>query len=83
MLSTELNLRLSQVKDSLMNILQLQIRCAINSVYSDRVIPETQNIMGSMSFGQSDTESCLSINKQEKKREEINRLKNKIYKEGL
>ena len=43
LLSEKLNLRLSQVTDSLMNILQLQITRTINSAINDRVIPELQN----------------------------------------
>ena len=39
MLSEELNLRLSHVTDSIMNILQVQITRAINSAINDRVIP--------------------------------------------
>ena len=42
MLSEELNLRLSQVADSLMNILQVQITKAINSAINNSVIPEIQ-----------------------------------------
>ena len=56
-LSGELNLMLSQVKDSLMIILQVQISRAINSAINDRVIPEIQKAMGRLSSGERDTES--------------------------
>ena len=58
----------------------MQVRSAINSVFNYAVIPEIQNIMGSMSFGQRSTESGSSNNIQENKREEINGLKAKLTK---
>ena len=63
MLSGKSNLRLSQMKDSLMNILQVQISRAISSAINGRVIPEIQNAMGTLSSGQRDTESGSSPNK--------------------
>ena len=60
MLSRDLNLRLSQVKNSLMNILQVQLNKAINSAINCRVIPEIQTAMGTLSSGQRDTESGSS-----------------------
>ena len=79
MLSGELNLRLSQVKDSLMNILQVQISRAINSAINDRVIPEIQNAMDTLSSRQRDIESGSSPNNHED-REGSNRFKTKISK---
>ena len=79
MLSEELNLRLSQVKDSLMKILQVQITRVINSAIIDRVIPEIQNAMGTLSSRQWGNESRSSPNNQED-REESNGLKTKITK---
>ena len=79
MLSEELNLRLSQVADSLMNILQVQITKAINSAINNKVIPAIQNAMGTLSPGQKDTESGSSQNNQED-REGSNGLKTKIIK---
>ena len=79
MLSEELTLRLSQVADSLMNILQVQITKAINSAINNSVIPEIQNAMGTLSSGQRDTESGSSQNNQED-REGSNGLKTKIIK---
>ena len=79
MLSEELNLKLSQVKDSLMNILQVQITRVINSAINDIVMPEIQNAMGTLSPGQRDTESGSSPNNQED-REGSNGLKTKITK---
>ena len=66
MLSGKLNLRLSQVKDSLMNILQVQI-CS-------RLIPEIQNAMGTLFSGQRDTEY------NQEHREGSNEFKTKITK---
>ena len=66
MLSGKLNLRLSQVKDSLMNILQVQI-CS-------RGIPEIQNAMGTLFSGQRDTEY------NQEHREGSNEFKTKITK---
>ena len=65
LLSEELNLRLSQVTDSLMNFLQVQITRAINSAINDKMVPEIQNIMGTLSSGQKDTESGSSPNNQD------------------
>ena len=65
MLSEELSLRLSQVADPLMNILQVQITKAINSAINNSVIPEIQNAMGTLSSGQRDTESGSSQNNQD------------------
>ena len=79
MLSEELNLKLSQVKDSLMNILQVQITRMIKFAINDRVIPEIQNAMGTLTSGQRDTESGSSPNNQED-REGSNGLKTKITK---
>ena len=71
MLSEELNLRLSQVADSLMNILQVQITKAINSAINNSVIPEIQNAMGTLSSGQRDTESGSSQNIQELEKDQM------------
>ena len=79
MLSEELNLRLFQVADSLMNILQVQITEVINSAINNKVIPAIQNAMGTLSSGQKDTESGSSQNNQED-REGSNGPKTKIIK---
>ena len=81
LLSGEMNLSemLYQVKDSLMNILQVQISRAINSAINDRVIPEIQKALGTLSSGQRDTESGSSPNNQED-REGSNGFKTKIPK---
>ena len=76
-LSEELNPRLSQVTDSLMNNLQVQVTRTINSAINDRVIPELQNAMGTLSLGQRDTESGWSPNNQEG-REGSNGLQTKV-----
>ena len=79
MLSEELNIRLSQVADSLMNILKVQITKAINSAINNSVIPEIQNAIVTLSSGQRDPESGSSQNNQED-REGSNGLKTKIIK---
>ena len=48
-----------------MNILQVQISKAINPAINLGEIPEIQNIMGSMSFGQRDTDSGTPTNNQQ------------------
>ena len=64
--SNELNLRLSQEMDSMMSMVHSQINRAINNAISERVIPEIQNIVSSMSStGNRDTEASVSPNSQE------------------
>ena len=59
--SIEFNLRLSQEMDSLMSMVHNQIKRAISTAISERVIPEIQNIVSSMSSsGNRDTETSLS-----------------------
>ena len=56
--SNEFNLRLSQKMDSMMSMVHNQINRAISSAISERVIPEIQNIVSSMSSsGNRDTEA--------------------------
>ena len=43
-----MNIRLSREIDSLMNVMQTQINMAVGSAMNDRVLPETQNIKGSL-----------------------------------
>ena len=62
-----------------MVMMHFQINRAISSAISDRVIPEIQKIMGSLSSGQKDTESGVSINNQDTCGE-TNELKTKITK---
>ena len=64
-LSGELNLRLSQVIDSLMNMLQAHISRAISSAIKGRVIPKIQSIMGMLSSGQRYSESGVSTSNQQ------------------
>ena len=79
MLSEELNPRISQVKDSLMKMLRVQITRVINSAINDRVMQEIQNAMGTLTSGQWDIESGWSPNNQED-REGSNGLKTKLQK---
>ena len=61
--SNEFILRLSQEMDSMMTMVHNQINRAISTAVSERVIPEIQNIVSSMSSsGNRDTEASLSPN---------------------
>ena len=64
--SNEFNLRLSQEMDSMMSMIHSQINRAISNAIAERVIPEIQNIVSSMSSsGNRDTEASVSPNSQE------------------
>ena len=64
--SNEFNLRLSQEMDSMMSMMHSQINRAISNAIAERVIPEIQNIVSSMSSsGNRDTEASISPNSQE------------------
>ena len=64
--STEFSLRLSQEMDSTMSMMHSQINRAIKNVIAEKVIPEIQNIVSSMSSsGNRDTEASMSPNSQE------------------
>ena len=64
--SNEFNLRLSQEMDSMMAMVHNQINRAISTAISEKVLPEIQNIVSSMtSSGNRDTEASLSLNSQE------------------
>ena len=79
--SNEFNLRLSQEMDSMMSMVHNQINSAINTAISERVIPEIENIVSSMSSsGNRDTEVSISPSSQEN-RESSSGLKSKITKE--
>ena len=78
--TNKFNLRLSQEMDSMMSMVHNQINRAISTAISERVIPEIQNIVSSMSSsGNGDTEACLSPSSQEN-RENSSGLKTKILK---
>ena len=64
--SNEFNLRLFQEMDSMMSMMHSQINRAINNAIGEKVIPEIQNIVSSMSSsGNGDTEASGSPNSQE------------------
>ena len=66
--SNEVNLRLSQEMDSMMSMMHSQINRAISTAIAERVIPEIQNIVISMSSsGNRDIEASVSPNSQENK----------------
>ena len=78
--SNEFNLRLSQGMDSMMSMVHNQINRAISTAISERVIPEIQNIVSSMSSSENrDTEASMSPNSQEN-RENTSGLRTKITK---
>ena len=60
--TNDITLRLSQEMDSLMSMMHTQINRAISSAISERVIPEIQIIMSSISSQNRDTESGSSSN---------------------
>ena len=73
-------MRLSQEMGSMMSMMHSQINRAISTAIAERVIPEIQNIVSSMSSpGNWDTEASSSPNSQEFF-ERINRFKSKITK---
>ena len=63
--SNEINMRLSQEMDAVVSMKHSQINRVFNSTISERVILELQIIMSSISLGNRDTESGLSLNNQE------------------
>ena len=76
--SNEFNLRLSQEMDSMLTMVHSQINRAISTAIAERVIPEIQNIVSSMSSsGNRDTEASLSPNSQGN-REDSSGLKTKL-----
>ena len=78
--SNEFNLRLSQEMDSMMAMVHSQINRAISTAISEKVLPEIQNIVSSMSSsGNRDTEFSMSPNSQEN-RENPSGLKAKLLK---
>ena len=72
-------MRLSQEMDSLMSMMHSRVKKAISSAINDRVIPEIQNLMSSLSSGHRDTESGMSGNDQENN-EQTTGLKTNIAK---
>ena len=78
--TSEFNLRLSQEMNSMLSMVHSQINRAINTAISERVIPEIQNNVSSMSSsGNRDTEASMSPCSQEK-RENSSGLKSKTTK---
>ena len=78
--SNEFNLRLSQEMDSMMAMVHSQINRAISTAISEKVLPEIQNIVSSMSSsGNRDTEMSMSPSSQEN-RENPSGLKTKLLK---
>ena len=78
--SNEINMRLCQEMDSLMSMMHSHINRAIRSAISDVVTPEIQNMMGSLSSGERDTEYGTSTSNQENSEDERGKKTNK---EGL
>ena len=77
---SEFNMRLSQEMDSMISLMHSQINRAINTAIAERVIPEIQIIVSSISpSGNRDTEASSSPNSQENA-EVNNGFRNKITK---
>ena len=69
--------------DSMMSVVHKQINRAVSTAISERVIPEIQNIVSSMSSsGNRDTDASMTPNSQEN-RENTSGLKSKLTKKGL
>ena len=78
--TSEFNMRLSQEMDSMMAMMHSQINRAINSAMVERVIPEIQNMVSSLSCsGNRDTEASWSPNSR-KNTETNSGFKSKITK---
>ena len=76
--SNEFNLRVSQEMDSMMSMMHSQINRAISTAIAERVIPEIQNIVSSMSSSDNrDTQASIYPNSREEK-ESTSGLKTKI-----
>ena len=79
----DFNKRCSQEMDSLMSMMHSHINRATSSTIAERVLPEIQNIVRSMSYSRNrDTESGLFPDSQ-RIREDTNGFKSKITKTGL
>ena len=61
-LSGEMNARMSREMESMMDFMQTQISRAINSVISERIIPEIQSMMGNSVLAQHGIEPNSSPN---------------------
>ena len=60
-LSDEMNARFSRETDLLMDLVQSQINRAISSAIDDKVLPEIQNIMGSLPLNRNGPEPSTSL----------------------
>ena len=70
--TSEFNMRLSQETDSMMSMMHNQINGAITAAIAERVIPEVQKIVRTMSTsGNRDTESGLYLDSQEVRNDTI------------
>ena len=56
-----MNTRVSREMDSLMDLVQSQINGAISFAINDRVLPEIQNVMGSLPLNHNGPEPCTSL----------------------
>ena len=73
--SNEFNLRLSQEMDSIMSMVHNQINRAISTAISERVIPEIQNIVSSMSTSRNRDTEAITFPKSQENRENRSGLK--------
>ena len=61
-LSGEMNARMSREMKTMMDLMHTQISRAINSAISERIIPEIQNMVGSLPLSHYGVEPCTSSN---------------------
>ena len=57
-----MNARFSQEMDSMMDLIQSQIKRAISTAINDGVVPEIQSIMGNLPLNRDGLEPCTSLN---------------------
>ena len=61
-LSGEMNARMSREMETMMELMHTQISRAINSAISERIIPELQNMVGTLPLSHYGVEPCTSTN---------------------
>ena len=61
-LSGEMNARMSREMETMMELMHTQISRAINSAISERIIPELQNMVGTLPLSRYGVEPCTSTN---------------------
>ena len=78
--TSDFNMRLLQIMDSMMSLMHIQINRAFSTAITERLNPEIQNIVSSISSsGNRDTDTGSSLNSQEDA-ETNNGFRNKVTK---